>query len=171
MEQECLCTEFICENQVTLIAVLVWSARFLVRPIARQEPHRAKLLLISYKGFRFLPILKSVKFEYITVVRKGVKQGPCCEHSWKHVAAEIRHTVGRDVIENLRLENVYPGVDVMAEDLVRGGLFQKTLNAALSIETNYAAGSVDLQIQQAAIVATLPRRTWKSTMSCSPHVL
>src|SRR5258708_6878415 len=104
------------------------------------KPDRVKLLLISYNGFRFLPILKSVKFKYMTVVRKGVKRRPGCEHSWKHVAAEIRHTVGRNVVENLMRKNVYPGVDVVTEDLLRGGLFQKTLNAALSIETNYAAG-------------------------------
>jgi len=108
-----------------LIPVLVGSARFLVGPMAKQEPGRAELLLTSYNGFRSLPIFKSVKFKYITIVRKGVKRGSGCEHSWKHVAAEIRHLVGRDIIENVRFKNVYASVDVMTKDLLRCGLSKK----------------------------------------------
>jgi len=108
--------------------------------VAGQEPDWAKLSLFGDKGFGRPPILESVEFQCIAVEKEGIKQGSGRQHTWKHVATEIRDPFGRNVVEHLGFEDIDAGVDVAAEDLLRSGFLEETLNAAVIIETNEAAG-------------------------------
>ena len=65
---------------------------------------------------------------------EAVERRAHLEELGKQVLAEVVLLVGRDVIEDLRLEHVDAGVDGVAEHLAPGGLLEEAFDAALLVD-------------------------------------